>query len=91
MTDSCPMCGGEDEQGCYTNCPSKLADEVERMNAQIIALNTHIETQRAKIERLQAIRNDVLEEAAKVAEANSWRVDDPGAAAIRALKEKSST
>lgn len=34
------------------------------------------------------IRAQALEEAAQVAEAHSWRVDDPGAAAIRALKEK---
>lgn len=70
----CPFCGGEDSQGCYSDCPTNLKAEVERLKAEVERLR---EMQRTALDAARpAIMREVLEEAAKVAEAKAdeWTI-----------------
>lgn len=47
----CPMCGGEDGQGCYKDCPS---EEIPRLVAERSRLIDRIDERDAEIKRLRA-------------------------------------
>lgn len=68
MSFICPMCEGNDEQGCYADCPSQ---EVPRFRAEVARFQAEIAQLKNAVAELQGIVNDDVEEDARLRALNA--------------------